>query len=105
MGIKGQEANTTKSRYTEDVFPGNHTSVWGSYWDAGRWGYKCCHSFIKQSYCTGDAGKAAFATNSLVNSVKESTDASEKSQESIETVVTNEKITKSEESFEKFMEK
>ena len=68
--IKGQEANTTKSRYTEDVFPGNHTSVWGSYWYAGRWGYKCCHSFIKQSYCTGDAGKAAFATNSLVNSVK-----------------------------------
>ena len=34
--IKGQEANTTKSRYEEDVFPGNHTSVWGSYWDAGR---------------------------------------------------------------------
>ena len=51
--IKGQEANTTKSRYAEDVYPGNHSSVWGSYWDAGRWGYKCCHSFIKQSYCTG----------------------------------------------------
>ena len=51
--IKGQEANTTKSRYAEDVHHGNHNSVWGSYWDAGRWGYKCCHSFIKQSYCTG----------------------------------------------------
>merc|ERR1712223_2128672 len=80
--IKGQEANTTKSRYTEDVYPGNHNSVWGSYWDAGRWGYKCCHSFIKQSYCTGDAGKAAFAsTSSVVNSV-ESKEASEASQES-----------------------
>merc|ERR1711894_663431 len=72
----------TKSRYEEDIFPGNHTSVWGSYWDAGRWGYKCCHSFIKQSYCTGDAGKVAFAsTSSVVNSVepKESSEASQES--------------------------
>merc|ERR1719491_186802 len=68
--IKGQEANTTKSRYVEDEYPGNHSSVWGSYWDAGRWGYKCCHSFIKQSYCTGDAGKAAFASTNAVNSVE-----------------------------------
>ena len=51
--IKGQESAATKSRYEEDVYLGNHTSVFGSYWSAGRWGYKCCHSFIKNSYCTG----------------------------------------------------
>uniref|UniRef100_A0A803K9P6 Pre-mRNA-splicing factor SLU7 n=1 Tax=Xenopus tropicalis TaxID=8364 RepID=A0A803K9P6_XENTR len=31
--------------------------IWGSYWKEGRWGYKCCHSFVKMSYCTGEAGK------------------------------------------------
>nr|XP_042706725.1 pre-mRNA-splicing factor SLU7 isoform X3 [Chrysemys picta bellii] len=31
--------------------------IWGSYWKEGRWGYKCCHSFVKYSYCTGEAGK------------------------------------------------
>ncbi len=46
-----------KSRYEEDVFHGNHTSVWGSFWSHGQWGYKCCHSKLKQSYCTGAAGK------------------------------------------------
>ncbi|XP_066993652.2 pre-mRNA-splicing factor SLU7 [Anabrus simplex] len=56
--IKGQEKQIIRSKYEEDVFPNNHTSVWGSYWKNGRWGYKCCHSFIKNSYCTGDAGKA-----------------------------------------------
>lgn len=23
----------------------------------GQWGYGCCHSLIKNSYCTGEAGK------------------------------------------------
>ncbi|NXD66704.1 SLU7 factor, partial [Eolophus roseicapillus] len=32
-------------------------SIWGSYWKEGKWGYKCCHSFVKYSYCTGEAGK------------------------------------------------
>jgi len=32
-------------------------SVWGSYWKGSSWGYACCHSFVKQSYCTGEAGK------------------------------------------------
>ena len=31
--------------------------IWGSYWKEGKWGYKCCHSFVKYSYCTGEAGK------------------------------------------------
>merc|ERR1711974_33991 len=51
------QKKTMASRYTEDVFINNHTSVWGSYWQAGRWGYACCHSFIKQSYCLGSTHK------------------------------------------------
>ncbi|XP_060827486.1 pre-mRNA-splicing factor SLU7 [Bombus pascuorum] len=55
--IKGQDRQIIRSKYEEDVYPNNHTCVWGSYWHAGKWGYKCCHSFIKNSYCTGSAGK------------------------------------------------
>ncbi|XP_078486903.1 zinc finger protein (CCHC)-12 [Ciona intestinalis] len=55
--IKGQEKAKTKSKYIEDVYVNNHTHVWGSYWHAGIWGYACCHSTVKQSYCTGEAGK------------------------------------------------
>lgn len=36
-----------RSRYEEDVYTNNHTSVWGSFWSNGQWGYKCCHSFVK----------------------------------------------------------
>lgn len=33
--------------------------MWGSFWKEGKWGYKCCHSFVKNSYCCGEAGKQA----------------------------------------------
>jgi pre-mRNA-processing factor SLU7 len=56
--IRGQEVKA-RSRYEEDVYPGNHTSVWGSWWKEGIWGYACCHSTIKGSYCTGAAGQGA----------------------------------------------
>ncbi|CAG9562351.1 unnamed protein product [Danaus chrysippus] len=52
------EKQLAKSKYEEDVLINNHTSVWGSYWRDGQWGYKCCHSFIKMSYCVGEAGKS-----------------------------------------------
>ncbi|ELV12288.1 Pre-mRNA-splicing factor SLU7 [Tupaia chinensis] len=55
--IKGQERAVACSKYEEDVKINNHTHIWGSYWKEGRWGYKCCHSFFKYSYCTGEAGK------------------------------------------------
>lgn len=55
--IKGQEKAVARSKYEEDVYINNHTCVWGSYWNNFQWGYTCCHSFIKQSYCTGEAGK------------------------------------------------
>lgn len=51
---KGSEKLLAKSRYEEDAFINNHTSVFGSYWKLGRWGYKCCHSFVRNSYCLGD---------------------------------------------------
>lgn len=49
--IKGVEKQIIRSRYEEDVYINNHTSVWGSFWKEGKWGFKCCHSFIKNSWC------------------------------------------------------
>ncbi|XP_050449055.1 pre-mRNA-splicing factor SLU7 [Cataglyphis hispanica] len=64
--IKGQDRQVIRSKYEEDIYPNNHMSVWGSYWQDGKWGYKCCNSFIKNSYCTGESGKRAVeATNDL----------------------------------------
>lgn len=55
--VKGVPRKVGRSKYPEDVFINNHTSVWGSWWSDFRWGYACCHSFIKNSYCTGDTGR------------------------------------------------
>lgn len=57
--VRGQEKEVAKSKYEEDVVINNHTSVWGSYWSEGHWGYACCHSLIKLSYCTGESGRLA----------------------------------------------
>jgi hypothetical protein len=59
-GIKGAPKVKAKSKYAEDILPGNHTSVWGSWWANFQWGFACCHSTVKNSYCTGEAGKEAF---------------------------------------------
>jgi len=58
--IKGAPKNATKSKYPEDIKVNNHTSVWGSWWHAFQWGYACCFSAVKNSYCTGEDGKKAF---------------------------------------------
>lgn len=58
--IKGAPKVIAKSKYPEDVLINNHTAVWGSWWSNFKWGYACCHSMIKNSYCTGEDGKAAF---------------------------------------------
>ncbi|CAO1615663.1 unnamed protein product [Jaminaea pallidilutea] len=62
--IKGQERAKAKSRFEEDVYDQNHVAIWGSWYDlsTGSWGYKCCHSTIPNSYCTGEAGIAASTT-------------------------------------------
>eukprot|EP00042_Codosiga_hollandica_P053058 m.684956 g.684956 ORF g.684956 m.684956 type:complete len:208 (-) comp58616_c0_seq1:185-808(-) len=69
--IKGQDKAVARSKYEEDSFPGNHSSVWGSYWKDGVWGFACCHSLERNSYCLGHAGKAIHAQSaaSLLQSV------------------------------------
>lgn len=54
-----QDRTVARSRYEEDVMTNNHTSVWGSWWSRGQWGYKCCHQTVKMSYCLGQAGREA----------------------------------------------
>lgn len=58
--IKGAPRKKAKSKYPEDVLINNHKSIWGSWWSNFKWGYACCHSFVKNSYCTGEEGKAAW---------------------------------------------
>ena len=58
--IKGAPKTFAKSKYPEDIYINNHTSVWGSWWSDFRWGYACCHSFVKNSYCTGEEGRRAW---------------------------------------------
>ncbi|KJZ79330.1 Pre-mRNA-splicing factor SLU7 [Hirsutella minnesotensis 3608] len=58
--IKGAPLKAAKSKYEEDILINNHTSVWGSWWSNFKWGYACCHSSVKNSYCTGEEGKLAW---------------------------------------------
>ena len=57
-----------KSKYEEDVYANNHTTVWGSWFRSDfQWGYKCCKQTIRNSYCTGAAGiEAAEASGELM---------------------------------------
>mmetsp|Transcript_2698 Transcript_2698/g.3032 ORF Transcript_2698/g.3032 Transcript_2698/m.3032 type:complete len:514 (-) Transcript_2698:27-1568(-) len=52
--VKGKEV-IPSSKYKEDELLQNHKKVWGSFWRDGKWGYACCGSFTKNSYCTGKA--------------------------------------------------
>ena len=59
--IKGQEKAAARSKYDEDNFEKfgtGHTAVFGSFYDVDgkRWGYACCRSTFRSSYCTGVAG-------------------------------------------------
>ena len=58
--IKGAPKKATKSKYPEDIMVNNHSSVFGSWWYQFKWGYACCYSTVKNSYCTGEDGKRAF---------------------------------------------
>jgi pre-mRNA-processing factor SLU7 len=58
--VRGAERPVARSRYEEDVHPGNHTSVWGSWWSPeSGWGYSCCRQNLRNSYCTGREGARA----------------------------------------------
>ncbi|KAJ3568860.1 hypothetical protein NP233_g5432 [Leucocoprinus birnbaumii] len=64
--VKGRERAKNRSKYPEDVFINNHTTVWGSWYDpsSGTWGYACCHSTVHISYCAGKAGIEAAQASS-----------------------------------------
>ena len=55
--IKGAPKKAAKSKYPEDILTNNHSTVWGSWWHNFEWGYACCFSTVKNSYCTGEEGK------------------------------------------------
>ena len=57
-----------RSRYQEDIYLNNHTSIFGSWYckDTNSWGYKCCHSITKNSYCTGEEGIKAMEESKMV---------------------------------------
>jgi pre-mRNA-processing factor SLU7 len=46
-----------RSRYgdAEDRFEFGHTSVFGSYFCDGQWGYKCCRQMVRDCRCTAGA--------------------------------------------------
>ncbi|KAH3684849.1 hypothetical protein WICPIJ_004202 [Wickerhamomyces pijperi] len=48
---QNEELKNPTPQYLEDVFIANHTSIWGSYYQDGRWGFKCCKKFDKDSLC------------------------------------------------------
>ena len=58
--IKGAPKAEAKLKYPKDLLTNNHSSIWGSWWANFEWGYACCHSTIKNSYCTRSEGKLAF---------------------------------------------
>ncbi|KAL7679574.1 putative pre-mRNA-splicing factor SLU7 domain-containing protein [Plasmopara halstedii] len=67
--IKGRERALVRSKYIEDAFENNHTKIWGSWFDRSdmMWGYACCHSKVRNSYCTGEDGIKALKEAKSVN--------------------------------------
>jgi pre-mRNA-processing factor SLU7 len=68
--IKGDQRAPMKSKYVEDIHENEHTAIWGSYWNKHRWGFACCHSLIRQSYCTGiivEEKEIVFETSEKLN--------------------------------------
>ncbi|KZO98815.1 pre-mRNA-splicing factor SLU7 [Calocera viscosa TUFC12733] len=65
--IKGREKAKVRSKYREDEYVNNHTSVWGSWYDiaTSSWGFACCHSTIHASYCAGSAAIEAASAASV----------------------------------------
>ncbi|KAJ1727527.1 mRNA splicing protein [Coemansia sp. Benny D160-2] len=53
--ISGEVRPAISTRYKEDVYPMNHSSVFGSWWADGKWGYQCCKQTLRNAYCTASA--------------------------------------------------
>ncbi len=60
-GGSARQQPVARTKYEEDIFINNHSAVWGSYYNRLRstWGYQCCHSLMRNSYCTGQKGREA----------------------------------------------
>lgn len=55
---KNAKTQAGKSRYEEDVYPNDHYSVWGSWWNPELgWGFACCWSTDRLGMCLGERGK------------------------------------------------
>lgn len=55
---QSQGVKQGKSKYAEDIYPQDHTSVWGSWWNKELgWGFACCHGTDRNAICLGDKGK------------------------------------------------
>ncbi|KAL3659281.1 hypothetical protein V7S43_015859 [Phytophthora oleae] len=67
--VKGRERAPVRSKYVEDAFENNHTRIWGSWFDRSEmaWGYACCYSKVRKSYCTGEDGKRAVEESKSAN--------------------------------------
>ena len=67
--IGGKKMIMPKSVYEEDVHINGHTSVWGSFYKKGEWGYSCCKQVDFDSICTGN--KKRKIENSLETEIEE----------------------------------
>lgn len=85
--LKSLAAKKEKSMYAEDVKVNNHTAVWGSWWKDFKWGYACCHSMLRNSYCVGEEGKqeakaiTANGEEAVANTAKRSLEDSDEAEQ------------------------
>lgn len=68
----GGSNGTKEGEKKEELFDGNHKTPFGSWTEAtsGKEGYECCHSTVKNSYCTGEAGKEAQEASNILGKGK-----------------------------------
>lgn len=52
LAIQGSRSHDRSSKYEEDVLINGHTSVWGSWYHDGLWGYSCCKQTERNSFCS-----------------------------------------------------
>ncbi|KAJ1669183.1 mRNA splicing protein, partial [Coemansia sp. RSA 2052] len=53
--VSGAGKPAVGTRFKEDVHPLNHSTVCGSWWSDGKWGYKRFQQFPQNAYCTAGA--------------------------------------------------
>uniref|UniRef100_A0A0G4HBE4 Pre-mRNA-splicing factor SLU7 n=1 Tax=Chromera velia CCMP2878 TaxID=1169474 RepID=A0A0G4HBE4_9ALVE len=76
--VGGRGRQMVSSKYEEDVHPGNHTSVWGSWYDVagGKWGFACCRQTRRDADCTSAALLASAAAAAAASSSSSSSSSS-----------------------------